>query len=166
MRMHDPSTLRFALALFFVGILGVACVSPPRAVGPTTLSGPLPSPREGAVALAERARGATDGPLRILTPRFTWTHASTTEATYAWNCTVENPADEGFRVTIVVHLLDQGGRRLEATNQSFQIEAKSSMPVTGDGLIEGAASDAVASWRIEYWVQTNPRPIRERQGAR
>ncbi len=79
---------------------------------------------------------------------------------------MENPADEGFRVTIVVHLLDQGGRRLEATNQSFQIEAKSSMPVTGDGLIEGAVSDAVASWRIEYWVQTNPRPIRERQGAR
>ena len=162
MRMHGPATVRFARTLFFVGILGVACVSPPRAVGPTTLSGPLPTPREGAAALAERAPGATDGPLRILTPRFTWTHASTTEATYAWDCTVENPADEGFRVTIVVHLLDEGGRRLAATNQSFQLAAKSSMPVSGDGLIEAEASDAVASWRIEYWVQANPRPIRER----
>jgi hypothetical protein len=160
MRIRHAATLRLTLTLLSVGILGVACVSPPRAVGPTTLSGPLPTPREGSVALAERAPDATDGPLRILAPRFTWTHASTTEATYAWNCTVENPADEGFRVTVVVHVLDEGGRRLEATNQSFQIAARSSVPVTGDGLIEAEASDAVASWRIEYWVETNPRPIR------
>ena len=166
--MHTQTTskLRVALVLLAAGVLAAACVSPPRAVGPTTLAGPLPRPQEGSVALAERAAEATDGPLMIVTPRFTWTHASATEATYSWECTVENPADEGFRVTIVVHLLDDSGQRLAATNQSFQIGGKSSMPVSGTGLVEGDQSDEVASWRIEYWVETNPRPNREREDAR
>ncbi len=160
MRMRNPATLRLGLALAATGIIAAACVSPPRAVGPTTLSGPLPVPAEGSAAHADRAPGATDGPLRIVAPRFIWTHASMTEATYAWDCTVENPADEGFRVTIVVHLLDHNGRRLAATNQSFQVKGKSSLPVSGDGLIEGEESTEVASWRIEYWVEPNPRPLR------
>jgi hypothetical protein len=147
---------RLGVALAAV-VLATACVTPPRAAGPTTLSGGLPQPQEGSTARADRAPGATDGPLRIVAPRFTWTHATTTEAAYAWDCTVENPADEPFRVTVVVHLLDADGRRLAATNQSFPIEARSSVQVRGDGLLEPAQSAAVASWRLEYWVETTMR---------
>jgi hypothetical protein len=60
-------------------------------------------------------------------------------------------------VTVVVHLLDADGRRLAATNQSFPIEARSSVQVRGDGLLEPAQSAAVASWRLEYWVETTMR---------
>jgi len=161
MHARCPAIQRLGSALGLIVLIS-ACVSPPRAVGPTTLSGPLPRPREGAAATATRAPGATDGPLRILEPRFSWTHATPTEATYEWGCTVENPADEGFRVTIVVHLLDENGRELAAANQAFQIGGKATMPVNGDGLIAGEQSIDVASWRIEYWVQTYPRPIRDR----
>ncbi len=156
---RHPTLPRFGLAVA-VTLLICGCVSPPRAVGPTTLSGPLPPPQEGAAGTATRAPGATDGPLRILEPRFSWTHATATEATYAWGCTIENPADEGFRVTIVVHLLDENGRELTSANQAFQIRGKATMPVNGEGIIEGEQSVEVASWRIEYWVQTYPRPIR------
>jgi hypothetical protein len=161
MRTRTPAKLLLPLSLFVVGTTVGACVSPPRAVGPTTLAGPLPAPQEGARAPAARAPGATDGPLLVRDPHFTWTHASGTEATYAWSCTVENPADEGFRVTLVVHLLDANGRRLAATNQSFQIGANATVPAAGDGLLEAEQSAAVASWRLEYWVETNPRPIRD-----
>jgi len=130
-----------------------ACVTPPRAVGPTTMAGPLPPPSEGLTALAERVPGATDGPLRIVAPRFRWTHASTTEATYAWDCTVENPGDEAFRVTIVVHLLDATGRRLAGDNQSVSVSGSSRTAVRGDGLLEADLSAAVSSWRVEYWVE-------------
>jgi hypothetical protein len=130
-----------------------ACVSPPRAVGPTTMAGSLPPPSEGQTALAERAPGATDGPLRIIAPRFIWTHASATEATYAWDCTVENPGDEGFRVTIVVHFLDATGRRLASDNQSVSVSGNSRTAVRGEGLLEADQSAAVSSWRVEYWVE-------------
>ena len=160
MRATHSLLPRLALALTALFLIS-ACVSPPRAVGPTTLSGPLPLPLEGAAGTATRAPGATDGPLLILEPRFSWTHATRTEATYEWRCVVENPADEGFRVTLVVHLLDENGRELAAANQAFQINGKATMPVDGDGLIEGDQSVEVASWRIEYWVQTYPRPIRD-----
>jgi len=156
MRKHHPVTLRFALTLV-AGLALASCVSAPRAVGPTTLSGPLPLPQEGSAATAARAPEATDGPLRILDPRFTWTHASTTEATYEWACSVENPSDEGFRVTIVVRLLDGNGRQLATANQSFRIGGKATTPVRGDGLVEGEQAPHVASWRIEYWVEMNPR---------
>lgn len=119
-----------------------------------TLSGALPPPAEGADANAERAAGATDGPLLILTPRFEWTHASATEATYSWSCTVENPSDTTFRATLVVHLLDANGRQLAATNQSLRVAAGSSVPVQGDGLLEATESGNVATWRLEYWVET------------
>jgi len=161
MRARYPVIPRLGLAVGLIVLLS-ACVSPPRAVGPTTLSGPLPRPQEGAAATATRAPGATDGPLRILEPRFSWTHATPTEATYDWGLTVENPADEGFRVTIVVHLLDENGHELAAVNHVFQIGGKATMLGNGDGLIEGEQSVEVASWRIEYWVQTYPRPIRDR----
>lgn len=148
-----------AAAALLVAV-AAACVSPPRAAGPTTLAGPLPQPQEGSSARAERAPGATDGPLRIAAARFIWTHASNTEATYAWDCTVENPADEDFRVTVVVHLLDGNGRRLAANNQSFPIAARSTVPVRGEGLLPPAQGAAVASWRLEYWVETTRRPLR------
>lgn len=119
-----------------------------------TMSGTLPAPAEGATAAAERAPGATDGPLLIVSPRFQWTHASATEATYAWSCTVENPSDATFRVTLVVHLLDANGRQLAATNQSLRVAPDSSVPVNGDGLIEATESGNVATWRLEYWVET------------
>lgn len=157
MRESNLATLRVGLVLTIAGLVAAACVSPPRAVGPTTLSGPLPAALEGSVATAARAPGATDGPLQILEPRFTWTHASSTEATYEWACTVDNPADEGFRVTIVVRLLDDSGRQLAAANQSFRIAGKAATPVRGDGLVEGEQMPEVASWRLEYWVETNPR---------
>lgn len=146
------AALRAAFALL-TGVLVAACVSAPRAVGPTTLSGPLPPPQEGSVAPAGRAPGATDGPLLVRDPRFRWTHASTTEATYAWDCVLENPADESFRVTVVVHLLDDDGRRLAASNQSLQISGDARVPVSGEGLLEAGESSAVASWRLEYWVE-------------
>jgi hypothetical protein len=153
------ATLHSTLALLAT-LAVTACVSPPRAVGPTTLAGSLPAPREGVMAQADRAPGATDGPLRVLEPRFIWTHASATEATYTWSCTVENPADEGFRVTLVVHLLDRNGRRLAATNQSLQIDGNSRVPVRGEGLLEADDGGAVTSWRLEYWVETSPRAVR------
>ncbi len=157
MRYFDPAAVRLSLALAASCLVAAACVSPPRAVGPTTLSGTLPMAQEGSAATAARAPGATDGPLEILDPRFVWTHASTTEATYEWACTVDNPADDGFRVTIVVRLLDESGRQLAAANQSFHIAGKAATPVRGDGLIEGAQLPDVASWRLEYWVETNSR---------
>ena len=153
---RHPATFRLALTLAAAGLV-VACVSPPRAVGPTTLSGPLPLAQEGSVATAARAPGATDGPLRILEPRFTWTHASTTEATYEWSCAVENPADEGFRVTIVVRLLDESGLQLAAANQSLRVGGNATTRVRGDGLVEGEQAAQVASWRLEYWVEMSPR---------
>ncbi len=157
MRSIDPVLVRLGAVVLAAGLVAAACVTPPRAVGPTTLAGPLPMAQEGSVASAARAPGATDGPLEILDPRFTWTHASTTEATYEWACRVDNPSDEGFRVTIVVRLLDENGRQLAAANQSFRVAGKSTTPVRGDGLVEGEQVPEVASWRIEYWVETNPR---------
>lgn len=151
--MHHTS-LRPGYLLLAVALAATACVSTPRPVGPMTLSGTLPPPAEGATAAADRAAGATDGPLLIVDPRFQWTHASATEATYAWSCTVENPSDAAFRVTLIVHLLDANGRQLAATNQSLRVAADSSVPVRGDGLIEATESGNVASWRLEYWVET------------
>jgi hypothetical protein len=148
-------------ALLALVTLAAACVSSPRAVGPTTLSGPVPPPAAGATATASRAPGATDGPLMIRDPRVEWTHTASTESTYAWACTVENPADEGFRVTIVVHMLDANGRQLSSANQAFRIEGKSTMEIDGFGLVEGAESNRVASWRLEYWVQLAAIPIRD-----
>ena len=157
MQTHLSTTCRRGLLLACFGLLAASCVSPPRAVGPTTLAGPLPLAQEGSAATAARAPGATDGPLRILEPTFTWTHASSTEATYEWACTVENPADEGFRVTLVVRLLDGSGRQITTANQSFRIDARASAPVRGDGLVEGARVPDVASWRLEYWVEIDRR---------
>ncbi|MGD8816256.1 MAG: hypothetical protein PVJ51_03665 [Acidobacteriota bacterium] len=148
---HLPRALALLALLAFLAL--PACVTPPRAVGPTTMAGPLPPPSEGQTALAERAPGATEGPLRIIAPRFMWTHASTTEATYAWDCTVENPGDEGFRVTVVVQLLDATGRRLAADNQSVSVSGNSRTAVRGEGLLEADLSAAVSSWRVEYWVE-------------
>jgi hypothetical protein len=159
MLKNIPAVRRLSVTLAAAGLAAAACVSPPRAVGPTTLSGPLPSAQEGSIATAGRAPGATDGPLRILEPRFTWTHASSTEATYEWTCAVENPADEGFRVTIVVRLLDESGRQLAAANQTLHAPGRATTPVRGDGLVEGDQMPEVASWRIEYWVETNPRDV-------
>ena len=66
-------------------------------------------------------------------------------------------APVGFRVTIVVRLLDENGRQITAANQSFRIDARTSAPLRGEGLVEGAQTAQVASWRIEYWVETDRR---------
>jgi len=159
MSPSNHRTGKVVLALLALTI-SAACVSPPRAVGPTTLSGPLPQPVAGAEATAAAAPGATDGPLRILDPRFEWTHTAVTESTYEWGCTVENPGDEGFRVTIVIQLLDSNGRQVSSANQAFRLDGKTTLEIEGNGLIEGDTGDTVASWRLEYWVQVPHRPIR------
>ena len=135
------------------GLVAAACASPPRPVGPTTLSGPLPGPATGASTNAARAPDSTDGPILIQDARFSWTHVAATESTYEWSCTVENPSNTGFRVTIVVHLLDAAGRRVSSSNQAFRLDGKSTLPISGDGLIEGDESTSLTDWEIESWVQ-------------
>ena len=76
---------------------------------------------------------------------------------YLWLLLVILPLWTGMLYAMI---LDENGRELAAANQAFQIDGKATMPVNGDGLIEGEQSGEVASWRIEYWVQTYPRPIR------
>jgi hypothetical protein len=159
--MRTSTHLAGKLAFAWLALtLSAACVSPPRAAGPTTLAGPVPLPASGAGATAAPAPGATDGPLRLFDAHFEWTHTAVTESTYAWGCSVENPADEGFRVTIVVHLLDENGRQVSSSNQAFRIDGNSTLQIDGNGLIEGDRGDTVVSWRLEYWVQVASRPIR------
>ena len=62
---------------------------------------------------------------------------------------------------MVVHLLDRNGQRLAATNQTLQVGGKSTVSVRGDGLIDGAQIGEVGSWRLEYWVEAKPRPVRD-----
>lgn len=159
--VKDFKLLGAATALGIVGLVAVsACVSPPRPVGPTTLAGPLPGAVDGASATATRAPGATDGPLQILESRFTWTHVTSTEATFEWACTVDNPSQETFRVTIIVRLEDADGRPVKTVNQAFSINGKTMLPVEGEGLVDGSDVDRVAAWRLEYWPQLANRPIR------
>ncbi len=139
----------------------VACVSPPRAVGPTTLTGLVPVASIGATASADRAANAIDGPLQILEPHFAWRHASSTAAAYAWQCVVDNPSQSTFDVTVVMQLLDINGRPLASSNQAFRLDGGKSLPVTGDGTVEGEVASQVASWRLEYWVKVPPRPPRD-----
>ena len=153
---------RRALRVFGLTSLAtaVACVSPPRAVGPTSLAGAVPGAVSGASASAARAPGATDGPLFIHEPVFAWVHVSSTEATFEWACTVENPSQEGFRVTMIIRLVDAEGRPVKTTNQAFLIEGESMMPLRGEGLVEGIDADRVTEWRLEYWPQLLSRPLR------
>ena len=144
---------RLVVTVCAASLVVTACASPPRPVGPTTLSGPLPGPTRGASSTASGAPDSTDGPILIRDARFSWTHVAATESTYEWSCTVENPSNTGFRVTIVVHLLDAGGRRVSSSNQAFRLDGKSILPISGDGLIEGDASTALTNWEIESWVQ-------------
>jgi len=153
----------------FLAVLGsivsllftTACVSPPRAVGPTTLTGALPAPSIGATASADRAPGAIDGPLQILDPHFAWLHASPTASAYTWRCTVDNPSQSTFEVTVVTQLLDINGRPLASSNQAFRLDGGKSMQVAGDGTVDGDVAQRVASWRLEYWVKVPPRPPRD-----
>ena len=142
-------------------LLSAACVSPPRAVGPTTLTGVVPAATVGAGASADRAPGAIDGPLQILDPHFSWLHASTTAAAFNWECTVDNPSQSTFEVTVVMQLIDVNGRPLASSNQAFRLGGGRSMPVAGDGTVDGEIARQVASWRLEYWVKVPPRPPRE-----
>lgn len=166
MRVFRP-TRPAVLAMSAVAVAAVAlvftaaCVSPPRAVGPTTLTGTLPAASIGASASAERAPGAIDGPLQILDPRFAWRHASPTAAAYAWQCFVDNPSQSTFDVTVVMQLLDVNGRPLASSNQAFRLDGRKSVPVAGDGTIDGDVAVQVASWRLEYWVKVPPRPPRD-----
>ena len=142
-------------------VFTAACVSPPRAVGPTTLTGILPAASIGATASADRAPGAIDGPLQILEPHFAWRHASSTSAAYAWQCIVDNPSQSTFDVTVVMQLLDVNGRPLASSNQAFRLDGRKRVPVAGDGAIDGEVALQVASWRLEYWVKVPPRPPRD-----
>lgn len=144
-----------------VVVLASACVSTPRPVGPTTLEGQLPAPQAGAGADAQRAPDAVDGPLRILEPRFAWTHASPTASAYRWSCTVENPSQSPFLVTVVMQLLDAQGRSVATSNQSFRLADEDRFPVEGDGQVGQELARRVAGWRLEYWVRVPPRPIQQ-----
>lgn len=150
-----------AIALLPSLILLPSCVSTPGPAGPTTLMGVVPGPEIGASATALRAPGASDGPLRVNAPRFWWRHASPTAAAFAWECTVENPSQSAFEVTVVVQVLDQDSRPLASSNQGFRLAGGKSIPVSGEGVLQGEAARLVASWRIEYWVKVPPRPPRD-----
>ena len=159
---HTPLFVSLTVSGAIVSLIFMAsCVSPPRAVGPTTLTGVLPAASIGASASADRAPGAIDGPLQILDPHFGWLHASTTAAAYNWQCTVDNPSQSTFEVTVVMQLMDVNGRPLASSNQAFRLGGGKSMPVAGDGTVEEAIARQVASWRLEYWVKVPPRPPRE-----
>lgn len=159
---HTVCSVFLAVSGSIVSLLFfAACVSPPRAVGPTTLTGVLPAASIGASASADRAPGAIDGPLQILDPHFAWLHASTTAAAYNWECTVDNPSQSTFEVTVVMQLLDVNGRPLASSNQAFRLGGGRSMPVAGDGTVDEDTARLVASWRLEYWVKVPPRPPRD-----
>lgn len=161
-RTHTPRFVSLAVSGAIVSLILMAgCVSPPRAVGPTTLTGILPAANIGASASADRAPGAIDGPLQILDPHFAWLHASTTAAAYNWRCTVDNPSQSTFEVTVVMQLMDVNGRPLASSNQAFRLGGGKSMPVAGDGTVDEEIARQVASWRLEYWVKVPPRPPRE-----
>ncbi len=152
---------RLSVTVFVATVVVAACASPPRPVGPTTLSGPLPGPTRGASSTAAGAPDAVDGAILIRDARFSWTHVAVTESTYEWSCIVENPSTTGFRVTIVVHLLDVDGRRVSSSNQAFRLDGKSTLPINGDGLIEGDDAGSLTNWEIESWVQV-PDTMRRR----
>ena len=150
------------LSAALLAAIAVGCVTPPRAVGPTTMAGRVPGAAAGATSGAARAPYATDGPLRwVEAPRFAWTHVSATAATFEWSCTLENPSQDTFQVTVVVRLLDVNGRLVKTSNIGFRIGGKSTMPVNGNGVVEGPEVERVTDWRIEYWPQLSPRPVRE-----
>jgi hypothetical protein len=159
-RRHRYLRLAAAPPMLFM-VLTLACVSLPQPIGPTTLAGPLPAPAAGALASADRAPGAIDGPLQILAPQFTWRHAAPTAAAYAWQCIVDNPSQSDFEVTVVMQLLDIDGRPLASSNQAFRLSRGTRTPVAGEGTVEGEIVRQVASWRLEYWVKVPPRPPRD-----
>ncbi len=147
---------RALLCVWGLGLLGAGCVSPPRAVGPTTLLGAVPQ-RSGDIAGASPTPGSATGPLTLVDPGLSWIGP---DGQYRWQVVLNNGSQTEFEVTVVFELLDAQGRTLAHDQASFVLGGGKQHRVLRQGTVTVQQRESATHWRVEYWVRLLPPPER------
>ena len=147
---------RALLCVCGLSLLGAGCVSPPRAVAPTTLLGAVPV-QSSEIAGARPTRGSATGPLTLIDPRLLWIGP---DGQYRWQVVLSNGSQTEFGVAVVFELLDAVGRTVAHDEANFVLGGGKQHPVLRQGTVTAQQRDSATHWRIEYWVRLLPPPER------
>lgn len=137
-------------------LLGAGCVSPPRAVGPTTFVGVVPL-RTGHLVDASPVPGSAAGPLTLVDPQLSWTGP---DGQYQWQVAIRNESQTELQVTVVFELLDAQERSVADDQVNFLLGGGKQYRLAREGTVTRQQRDTATHWQVEYWVRLLPPPER------
>lgn len=155
-RSAPPSRVGLAVVATF---LTLACVTSPRPVATTRVTGPI--------AAGSTQRGADDteavfGPLRMLDAEVRWPSSDVMEA--AWRVRVQNPSRNALEVTVVLTIVDQAGETVIARTRTLRLSGRQEELVGGAEPLTPTQRQAARGWSLVYWVRRVPAAERRAWG--